>query len=310
MPPCTSWSGLLGTDSPPADTVVNPVVQPPVGQCFSQELAATNRKRPELEAAETSLALATDSWLGRVRRSWCPDFHRSGHGHSVASARRVSRCEQHATVGRLAPSPLASRSILVSGGTEAPADGHIPEERMIGVVRRQDSDPLAEQIARVFSGQADFVWRSLRRLGVPIADVDDALQEVFLVVYRRIADYEDRGFMRAWIFSISRRVSSHYHRGAKRTEERRRGLVPDAAESDVEELVTRREAEQLVNGFLEELQEPQRSVFYLSEGEGLTAPEIAAALDVNLNTVYGRLRQARKRFEDVVLRAREGMAES
>jgi RNA polymerase sigma-70 factor (ECF subfamily) len=180
---------------------------------------------------------------------------------------------------------------------------------MIGAVQRP-GDPLAAQIARIFSDQADFVWRSLRRLGVPIADVDDALQEVFLVVYRRIADYEDRGFMRAWLFSISRQVSSHYHRGVKRTEERHRGLVPDVAEPDVEELVARREAEQLVNGFLEELHEPQRSVFYLSDIEGLSAPEIAAALDVNLNTVYGRLRKARKRFEVVALRAREGIAES
>ena len=177
-------------------------------------------------------------------------------------------------------------------------------------VRRQANDPLEAQIARVFSDQADFVWRSLRRLGVPLADADDALQEVFLVVYRRIADYEDRGFMRAWLFSISRQVSSHYHRGVKRTEERHRGLVPSGTASDAEELVARREAEQIVNGFLEELQEPQRSVFYLSDIEGLTAPEIAAALGVNLNTVYGRLRQARKRFEDVVLNAQEGMAGS
>jgi RNA polymerase sigma-70 factor, ECF subfamily len=181
---------------------------------------------------------------------------------------------------------------------------------MIVAVRRQGNDPLEAQIARVFSDQADFVWRSLRRLGVPLADADDALQEVFLVVYRRIADYEDRGFMRAWLFSISRQVSSHYHRGVKRTEERHRGLVPSVTAPDAEELVARREAEQLVNGFLEELQEPQRSVFYLSDIEGLTAPEIAAALGVNLNTVYGRLRQARKRFEDVVMNAQQGMAES
>ncbi len=64
--------------------------------------------------------------------------------------------------------------------------------------------------------------------------------------------------------------------------------------------MARREAEQIVGSFLESLEEPQRMVFYLADIEGLTAPEIAAALEVNLNTVYGRLRQARKRFEQLV----------
>jgi RNA polymerase sigma-70 factor (ECF subfamily) len=161
-------------------------------------------------------------------------------------------------------------------------------------------DPAAARISEVFSAHAEFVWRSLRRLGVPAADVDDALQEVFLVVHRRIAEYEDRGFMRAWLFSIARQVSSHYHRGVKRTEARHRGLVISATAPDLEEIVALREAERVVTAFLDQLDEAQRLVFFLSDIEGLTAPEIAAALDVNVNTVYGRLRKARKRFERVV----------
>jgi RNA polymerase sigma-70 factor (ECF subfamily) len=180
---------------------------------------------------------------------------------------------------------------------------------MIDAVSRRDESSAAAQIARVFSEHADFVCRSLRRLGVPTADVDDALQEVFLVVYRRIAEYEDRGLMRAWLFSISRQVSSHYHRSTKRSEARHRGLVVSTTAPDLEDLVARREAEELVSAFLDELDEPQRLVFHLSDIEGLTAPEIAAALEVNLNTVYGRLRQARKRFEATLAeRAREGTA--
>jgi len=92
----------------------------------------------------------------------------------------------------------------------------------------------AAPIAQVFAAHADFVWRSLRRLGVPAADADDALQEVFLVVHRRLADYEDRGFMRAWLFSISRQVSSHYRRSTKRSEERHRGLITSATAPDLE----------------------------------------------------------------------------
>jgi RNA polymerase sigma-70 factor (ECF subfamily) len=171
---------------------------------------------------------------------------------------------------------------------------------MIDALPRRDESSADAHLARVFAEHADFVWRSLRRLGVPTSDADDALQEVFLVVYRRLAEYEDRGLMRAWLFSISRQVSSHYHRGVKRSEARQRGLVISTTAPDLEEVVARREAERLVNDFLDGLEEPQRLVFYLADIEGLTAPEIASALEVNLNTVYGRLRQARKRFERVV----------
>ena len=167
---------------------------------------------------------------------------------------------------------------------------------MSEALARHEQAQATVQVTLVFAEHADFVWRSLRRLGVAATDVDDALQEVFLVVHKRIADYEDRGLMRAWLFSISRQVSSHYHRGLKRAESRQRGLVVSSP-TDPEELVARREAERLVSAFLDQLDEPQRLVFCLADIEGLTAPEIAAALDVNLNTVYGRLRQARKRFE-------------
>jgi RNA polymerase sigma factor (sigma-70 family) len=100
----------------------------------------------------------------------------------------------------------------------------------------------AERIAQLFSLHADFVWRSLRGLGVPDADAEDAAQEVFLIVYRRLADYEDRGLLRAWLFSISRQVASHYRRGASRADRRHRALIADTADHDVEELLARREA--------------------------------------------------------------------
>lgn len=166
-------------------------------------------------------------------------------------------------------------------------------------------DPAA-LIAELFSQHADFVWRSLRGLGVPDADAEDAAQEVFLVVHRRLAEYEDRGMLRAWLFSISRQVASHYRRGASRADRRHRALIADIAGHDVEELFARREAASLVNAFLNELDEPQRTVFFLSDVEGMSAPDIAAALGVKLNTVYGRLRLARKRFEKIVAKQESG----
>lgn len=172
--------------------------------------------------------------------------------------------------------------------------------------KRREEDvaasPQAVLVKQVFSVHANFVWRSLRRLGVASADVDDALQEVFLVVFRRIGEYEERGLIRPWLFTISRQVASHYHRGNKRTETRRQGLILETVGKDAEESLARQEAEEVVRTFLDELDEPQRIAFYLSDIEGMTAPEIAKALRVNLNTVYARIRLARKRFEREIAR--------
>ena len=180
----------------------------------------------------------------------------------------------------------------------------IPEHKVAAKRREEDvaASPRAVLVKQVFSQHANFVWRSLRRLGVASADADDALQEVFLVVFRRITEYEDRGLIRPWLFTISRQVASHYHRGNKRTETRHQGLVLDTVGTDVEESLARREAEQVVRSFLDELDEPRRIVFYLSDIEGMTAPEIAEATGVNLNTVYARIRLARKRFEREIAR--------
>jgi RNA polymerase sigma-70 factor (ECF subfamily) len=180
----------------------------------------------------------------------------------------------------------------------------IPEDNVAAKRREEDvaASPPAVRVKQVFSQHANFVWRSLRRLGIAAADVDDALQEVFLVVFRRIAEYEDRGLIRPWLFTISRQVASHYHRGNKRTETRYQGLVIDTTATDVEEALARREAQEVVRSFLDQLDEPQRMVFYLSDIEGMTAPEIAEALGVNLNTVYARIRLARKRFERDIAR--------
>jgi RNA polymerase sigma-70 factor (ECF subfamily) len=164
--------------------------------------------------------------------------------------------------------------------------------------------------AQLFDAHATFVWRVLRRLGVPDADADDAVQDVFLVVHRRLAEYEERGSVRAWLFAICRQVASHGRRTVARRERTRaevgaglRGQMPLAASpDDPHETAMRNEAVAIVHEFLSRLDEPQALVFHLAEVEGMTAPEIAAALEANVNTVYGRLRLARQQFETFLAR--------
>lgn len=158
----------------------------------------------------------------------------------------------------------------------------------------------AEQVAALFREHANFTWRALLHFGVPEADAEDALQEVFVVVAGKLDQYEERGTMRAWLFAIARQVAHHVRREGMRRDRRKEVFSAPQPSDDPQREAEQREAIELMNGFLEQLEDSQAEVFYLAEIEGMTAPEISAALDVNLSTVYGRLRLARKRFDALV----------
>jgi RNA polymerase sigma-70 factor (ECF subfamily) len=157
-------------------------------------------------------------------------------------------------------------------------------------------------IEEIFKAHAEFVWRVLRRQGVPEEDVEDAVQEVFLAVHGRLDEYEERGAIRAWLFTISRQVGNHYRRSAARRDRKQRAVMmaPVVSPKDPHTLAQHNEAVSLVHDFLATLGADQAMVFYLSEVEGMSAPEVSAALSVNLNTIYARLRLARKRFEQML----------
>jgi RNA polymerase sigma-70 factor (ECF subfamily) len=144
----------------------------------------------------------------------------------------------------------------------------------------------------------DFVYRSLRRLGVAASSVEDALQEVYLVVLRHIDRYQPGTHPKAWLFAITHRVASNY----RRTRRRRHELsLVDAdelisAERSPFDRAVQRQAQRLLHQFLESVGDNQRSVFIMAELELMTGPEIAHALGENLNTIYARLRAARKQF--------------
>lgn len=156
----------------------------------------------------------------------------------------------------------------------------------------------------MFEAEYEFVWRSLLHLGVPEAAVDDALQDVFVVVHRRLEEFDPTRSLRSWLWGIARRVARDHRRSAARVQ-RRLSVVrrPEPAPSP-EDLAARREASALVETFLGGLSDDQRDVFVLAELEELTAPEIASALGVKVNTVYSRLRAARLSFTRAVQRFR------
>jgi RNA polymerase sigma-70 factor, ECF subfamily len=166
------------------------------------------------------------------------------------------------------------------------------------------SEPCSLVFAEVYEEHFDFVWRSARRLGVSALHVDDVVQEVFLVVHRRLHEFEARSSLKTWLFAITRRVVGDYRRSARRKPSEPIGnFEPEAhANSAADAQLERNEDTRLLYSLLDELEPEKREVFVLAELEQISGPEIAAALGENLNTVYARLRAARMAFEAAVAR--------
>ena len=164
-------------------------------------------------------------------------------------------------------------------------------------------EPDAEAFTELFHAHFRGVYANLRRLGVPESAVDDALQEVFVVVHRRMDEPARIEGVRGWMYGIARRVAWRHHRTAGRIARKHAAVEPpaDDARSPEREL-ERREAIAFMHEFLDSLDPDQREVFVLAEIEGLSAPEIAGVVEGKLNTVYSRLRLARARFEQALAR--------
>lgn len=147
----------------------------------------------------------------------------------------------------------------------------------------------------LYQQQFDFVWRSVRMLRVPADVIDDVVQDVFLVAHRRLEDYEARASVRTWLFAIARRVASAQRRGLRRRVRllEQVSTVEHESSATPYDLSARSETQRALLAALEQLPEEQRLVFALAELEEMSAPEIASALGVKLNTVYSRLRIAR-----------------
>jgi RNA polymerase sigma-70 factor (ECF subfamily) len=159
-------------------------------------------------------------------------------------------------------------------------------------------------LREIFDAHAAFVGRSLLCLGVPQADVEDAVQEVFLVVHRRLTEYQERGQLRSWLYGICVRVALRHKRTARRKREVNLPEPPEpqtgAAQQQAVELKQHRE---FALRALDELPESQRHVFVLFEVERLSMREVADAAGIPLQTAYSRLYAARRTLKASLNRA-------
>jgi RNA polymerase sigma-70 factor (ECF subfamily) len=153
----------------------------------------------------------------------------------------------------------------------------------------------------------DFIWASVRRLGVSLAAADDVVQEVFIVIHSKLHTLEQPDALRSWIYGIVRRTVSGYHRAQRVRGASSEGFVIGTESqapmpSTPFDLAEQNDKVKLLWALLEELDPPKREVFMLAELEELTVPEIARILEIPLNTAYSRLRVAREAFNEGLAR--------
>nr|WP_276603206.1 sigma-70 family RNA polymerase sigma factor [Nannocystis pusilla] len=147
----------------------------------------------------------------------------------------------------------------------------------------------------IYDREFQFVWSAAKHFGVPAAARDDVVQDVFLTAYRRFDQVHYQVSARAWLYGVTRRVASHWHRGvARRT--RRIAALGDLTGHVGEAPQERHDAARLLERLLAGLPRGTREVWELTELLGMSGPEIAAELELPLNTVYSRLRLARARL--------------
>jgi RNA polymerase sigma-70 factor, ECF subfamily len=159
---------------------------------------------------------------------------------------------------------------------------------------------------QIYREHFSFVWHCLRRLGVLESSLRDAAQDTFLVVHRRLPEFEGRSPIRSWLYGIVIRVASNYRRTRQRrdgcTHELDLDTLADDSDTNQQQTLEQRQSLELVRELLLELDVDKREAFELTELHELSVVEVAAILGTNPGTIYARLRAARQQFDRAVVR--------
>jgi RNA polymerase sigma-70 factor, ECF subfamily len=190
--------------------------------------------------------------------------------------------------------PYESSTYLMAAGASPPGSRSLPELPPATAASSQDRN---QRLTTAVTLHFDAVWRLLRRLGVREADVDDAAQQVFLALDRRLLDVPVER-ERSFLLSAAVRIAANARRQVRRSREDA-GVDEESASDGTspERALEHRQLMAELDQALSSLSDEQRTVFVLYEIEGRSLPEIARSLEIPLGTATSRLRRARDGFE-------------
>lgn len=156
----------------------------------------------------------------------------------------------------------------------------------------------------VYEAYFDFVWASANRFGIEPHEMEDLVQDVFIVIHSRLHTLQNPQALRSWIYGVVRRTASNYRRArtAHATPSPLDSSRDESPDPTPLEQTERNAKRQLLVSLLNQLDEPKREIFALVEIHELSVPEAAELLGIPLNTAYSRLRAARQGFEVAVAR--------
>jgi len=160
----------------------------------------------------------------------------------------------------------------------------------------------------VYERYFEFVWRSLRLLGVGRESLDDAVQDTFGVIVRQLPHFEGRSTLRTWLYAIVQRVAANHRRGYRRKSAALEPLehhVLASAEPDAHSHAEASQAADEIVRFCSALEPDRRTLFVLGILENVPGPEIAQLLGIPVNTVYTRTRALRLALREQI-ESREG----
>jgi RNA polymerase sigma-70 factor (ECF subfamily) len=180
-----------------------------------------------------------------------------------------------------------------------PSTGSVPPAAQRPNVRFED----------VYDDYFEFVWRSLRLLGVNRESLDDVVQDVFGTLSRQLPHFEGRSSLRTWVFGIAQYTAANHRRTERRKSAPLQPLDDDmvSAEPGPHAHAEAKHVADVIVEFCAELDEGRRTVFVLGLLEDVPAAEIAGLLGIPVNTVYSRVRALRHALRS---RLEQGEAES
>lgn len=176
--------------------------------------------------------------------------------------------------------------------------GSLPSSAVLREAMPATSQPEDVRFRATFDANLQFVGRCLLRFGVRPADVEDATQQVFLVVSQKLSTIWP-GKERAFAGAVAARVASHFRRSQAQVLRNAGPLEADVLldpSPTPEDAAQTKRARARLDAILDEMSPLLREVFVLFELEGLSTPEIAEFLEIPRGTAASRLRLAREHF--------------